>query len=144
MQLGGVCGRGRDLDAVAAQQRRHPIPDERRIVGDHHLQGPAGLAPAHVVHGHPAGEPGQANLARLPHPHVRVVRHQLAHEGGRHHLALASECRQPRARGTGRPPAAAAASASAGGYPPTPQASSPPAGAQPPLPYSPSPPASWS
>jgi len=79
VQLGGVSGRGRDLHTLAAQQRRHPIPHERRVVGDHHPQDPAPLAPAHIMHGHPASEPRQADLARLPHPKVRVVRDQLAH-----------------------------------------------------------------
>jgi hypothetical protein len=98
VQLRGVPGSGRDLHAVVPQQCRHAIPHERRVIGDHHPQELAPLAPAHLMYGHPAGEARQADLARLAHPKVRLVRDQFAHEGRGQHLPLASERCQPRGK----------------------------------------------
>ena len=97
VQLGRVARRGGDLDAVVAQQRRHAVAHERRVVGDHDAQrAPAALAPAHLVDHHATGEARQAHLAILPEAQVRVLGDQLPDERGGQYLSRARESRQSR------------------------------------------------
>ena len=98
-----------DLDAVVAQQRRHAVAHERRVVGDHDPQRPpAALAPAHLVDHHPASEPRQAHFAPLPETQIRLVADQLPDQRRR-----PAPARAPRAAPAARPapPTASAPSA---------------------------------
>jgi hypothetical protein len=92
----GIGGEARDMDAALAQQRRHAVAHDGRVVGDDHADGAAVRAlPLRRQHEVAPAQAAQLHLAALLEPdlllEVGVGLGQLAHDPRHEHLAAVRE-----------------------------------------------------